>query len=79
MKPGDLVQFVGDAGAFDGTWVEQLGPDNLVDDVWLPPGTPPGIYLGRQPIAPSTFDAEVLVNGQAYVVRRWLIEHAREE
>lgn len=77
MKPGDLVQFVGDPGAFDGTWAELLLPDNLVDDAWLPPDTPPGIYLGRHAIAPGTFDAEVLVNGQVYVVRHRLIERAR--
>lgn len=81
MRPGDLVKFVGEGGAFTGAWAELLGPDNLVDDAWLPSDTPPGIYLGRAPSSwrSGPIDAEVLVNGQVYLVHPRTIKPIREE
>ena len=57
-----------------GTWVEKEFGDNTVDDVWIPAGSPPGIYLGRIEVGAGITDSRVLIGGQVYVVRDSFIE-----
>lgn len=74
MKPGDLVRFRAPKGAFEGTWAEQLLPNDTIDDAWIPPDSPPGIYLGQVEVGCGVTDAEILMSGQFYVVRNCFIE-----